>query len=247
MTYEEALRIGTKAQGTIKCTYATLYDSLDAETGGGKNSKGKGTLFSLQKAKPHKFYRKLYDDNGMWTGYDETTALEYISVNSYGNVDYALEDIAVVQVEGEPATTKLVPCMLLYDTYNYIRNALTASGMVNHVTWEKTPVMDETYFGPGGRIDTTKLPLVYKKKVESAYDARTQRLLDILQDCYINKKPIYVKPAAFDWHPIELREDATSSDTTDTETTETITEKKKKKDNALKLLLLALATNLIGE
>ena len=231
MTYEEALRIGTMAEGTIKCTYAELFSDVT----------GKDKLFSIQRAKPHKFYKKLYNDDGVFVGYDETTALEYINVNGSGGLDYALEDIAIVQVDGDPVNTSLVPCKLLYDTYVYIINAITASGKYSRVTWEKHETLKANAQHPNDYNVT------YTKNIESFYDARTKRLLDILQDYYIHKKPIYVKRAAFDWHPIELREDATSSDTTNTETTETITEKKKKKDNALKLLLLALASNFIGE
>lgn len=113
MTYQEALRIGNKAQGTLRCTYAELYD---------KNGK---KLFSIQKVQPREYIERLYDENGKFLGNDKYTQ-HFVELTDDG-MKYTLS-LALVEVEkSELTTNKLVPCYLLYDTYVYLRAAILAS------------------------------------------------------------------------------------------------------------------------
>lgn len=205
MTYQEALRIGTKAQGTIKATYAELYD---------ENGK---KLFSIQKKQPRKYVQKLYDEKGKFIGNDEYTQ-QYVQLTEDG-MDYSL-DLAIVEAyASELSTDKLVPCYLLYDTYVYLKAAIEAS--------RKYPFTEEREVERDGKT-------IIERVDSYVYGDKYNYLLQKMESQVLSGEPFYVKPLAFDWHPVAINK-------------EEVEEQKKEFDKTKLLALAAVAVVLCGK
>ena len=113
MTYQEALQQGATAEGTIKCTYAILYD----EEG--------NKLFSIQRTLPHKWKDKLLDENGRFIGINEDGLTVITDTTKYA-------DLGLVYVNGAPKDEKIVPCKITDTAYVYLTNLIVSkqtSGM----------------------------------------------------------------------------------------------------------------------
>lgn len=249
MTYQEALNTSTMAEGTIKCTYAQIFD---------KNGE---LLYTIQAVSPKKWMEKLYDEYGTFTGVEEERLLNFIEATDSG-FDYSLQ-VALVKVEGEPSTSKLVPCTLLYDTYVYLQNAILASKKIAYTHKEITLLYDKNYPRPvytekqGVKVEwlevenlaqylkkkaVTKyqgIPCLEPKIVIDGYDYKPKykKLNELMQKHILNPSSnmFYIKPAAFDWHPLG---DA------DTQATEP---RKKKLSNSKLLLLAAFLSTFIQQ
>ena len=106
MTYREALTIGKKIDGTIKCTFATLYDA-----------KGQ-PLFSVQRrdAVRGMTYAGGYSDES--TMQDVTiTDLQsgvWVEGNRFGGEGLSMSvDLPIVQVAGEISNERLIAAQLI--------------------------------------------------------------------------------------------------------------------------------------
>lgn len=176
MDYKEALTIGRVAEGTIKCTFATLYD---------KNGE---RLFSIQRVPALKFQDKLYDENGYFKGYDKER-FEYfakVAETARGDFDYSIQ-LGIVYASGQPQDGKLVPVKLTDEAYVYLRNAIMTS--------KKYPVTEVVE-------RKLKSGLIVKEKV-TTYEvkAKYKHILDLMDQDSLTAEPMfYIKPIAFDWH-----------------------------------------------
>ena len=243
MTYQEALNTSTIAEGTIKCTYAQIFDE-----------EGK-LLFTIQAVSPKKWVEKLFDEYGAFTGVEEERLRNYIEATDSG-FDYSLQ-VALVKVEGEPSINRLVPCKLLYDSYVYLQNAILASKKIAYTHKEITLLYDKNYPRPAYTekqgvkvewLEVENLAKYLKKKAVSKYQGipclktkividgydykpKYKKLNDLMQKHLLEPSSnFYIKPAAFDWHPL---------DDTDTQA---IDASEKKLSNSKLLLLAALSS-----
>lgn len=194
MTYQEALKIGKEAEGTIKCTYAELYDKDGTK------------LFSIQRVKPQK--KTVHDTN---EEYDSQTVK--LGSGLY-DIDSSIQ-LSLVLAEGNPANSRLVPVTLMYDTYTYIVDALKSSHKypiikehiyyktINGKTYEKGSLIP-----PDDRIDESKPPIITREITGYEYKAKYKKLIALLDEHILGNKPFYVKPVAFDWHATKARESA---------------------------------------
>lgn len=223
MTYQEALTIGSKAEGTIKCTYATLYD------------KNGNPLFSIQKSKPYRWTSNLYDENGVYTGIDEEHLKQFVEVaeTRFGDGFLYSMELAIVEVEGNVSDSKLVPCTLLYDTYVYLANAIMASHKYPITIKEVTQLSED---GLQGKTPTTA---VTYRTVGYNYKKKYKDLLKLLQLHVTKGEPFYIKPIAFDWHPTQVRDQNYSDDSAMAR----LREKESRLKKAKRMLFLALTSN----
>lgn len=107
MTYQEALQQGAAAEGTIKCTYAILYDEE------------MNKLFSIQRTLPHKWKDKLLDESGRFIGINEDGLTVITDTTKYA-------DLGLVYVDGAPKDEKIVPCKITDTAYVYLTNLITS-------------------------------------------------------------------------------------------------------------------------
>lgn len=211
MTFREALHIGSKAEGTIKCTYATIYDAT-----------GKG-LFSLQREKASRGYeyRGGYSDgasmsdvdlvelnNGVWFNEGGT----YRDTDIAGKVSYQLP---MVRVTAE-STDRLIPATLTAEAIDIITAALSKMKATKFTVWKVWKV-DLPSGKAGRRVEVehmyhlTSGKELYYHRLEDEYfryeitsenviNPRYQALIDILR----TKGTVYIKPAAFDWQALDV-------------------------------------------
>ena len=206
MNYHQALTIGTRADGTIKCTYATLYDEKGQQ------------LFSIQ----HKdAVRGITYDN-----YDASV----VSAQQHGIITLqdgvwvdkdglAISvDVPLVEVSGTDSTRKYVPCRLIDGAREVLIEKLKLAPKV--VKFEIYQVWDD---GTGKSIlkktcyylsneerkkwensGTDKYH--YEIKTSNAINPRYQKLIDMMNN---RNAVFYIKPAAFEWQVTELRDGGT--------------------------------------
>lgn len=224
MWYREALAIG-RAQGTIQCTYAIIYDQ------DGKK------LFALQRLNPasQKAADIMTRNGGKESDPDsrsvETWNLDLVDT-SFGqegiiawqqdvrteNLDrvdtgYIVFDLPLVIAE-EHSNDRLVPVRLDANAVLYIQNTLWAtktytgyelytkdlsrvidSGKSNPNYWGKTYTKDGVMY-----VDTKRNGTCI---VQALLDYRKPHWAELIRRLNADEV-FYVKPAAFDWQPIDV-------------------------------------------
>lgn len=202
MEYREALHIGSKADGVIKCTYATIYDAQ-----GNK-------LFSLQNVNAQ--YGVEYEG-----GYSEGESNKQDMIITQLSPDVYFADSGFGGVTSGDAD---------------IRGGITM----------KVPLVEITTIS-NERLVPAKLTTEGKKLIIDAcknvrvVNAKYKKLIEVLE----SNQTIYIKPAAFDWHAVDIT-NATIMDqdgkTIDLDAA--IAQAKKKMDTAKALLAGAAITNI---
>lgn len=257
MTYREALAIGTKADGAIKCTFATIY--ADPE--------GKQPLFSLQRDKTN--YNWLYKnknqlefvqgENGELIPQSSTFQLAnglyfYDGESRYGGADgwlYEIE-IPIVRVDGIE-NSRCVPATLLSDALDLIKKAIAnvkkrtlykvwlvsdpgSPGYPSrNVAWQDIVAPDKKQWQDTGNSYTH-----YEFTTEQVLSPKYQKLLEVLK----KNETVYIKPDAFTWQPLDARNATiTVTDENGNEITvsldDYIDQKKQEYEQARKLLIIA--------
>lgn len=255
MWYRNALAIG-RSQGTIQCTYAIIYD----ENG--------NRLFALQRKnfdEKYKAYQGRYEYSTVFrtivdTGFgaEGIVAWEFDQPTPDGFTDtgYINFDLPLVFAE-KHSSERLVPVKLDYNAVAYIKKTLASAAPVDMVSlitveeWSKF-MSDPTYkpsvykkitvpeFNTGkanGDLVEYK-GVTYHFEFGKDYNPRWKRLTDMLNDT----DTFYVKPAAFDWQPVDVSHMNNGSNP------EWVLRKKAAKENydkAKRLLILAAGSNIL--
>lgn len=202
MKYKEALHTGLKADGVIKCTYATIYDA-----------QGKA-LFSMQNVDAE--YGVTYEG-----GYKEGESTKQDMIITQLTPDVYFADSGFGGVTSGDAD---------------IRGGITM----------KVPLVEITTIS-NERLVPAKLTTEGAKLIINAcknvrvVNAKYKKLIEVLE----RNETIYIKPAAFDWHPTDVK-NATIVDkdgkTIDLDAA--IEQAKKKMETAKALLAGAAITNI---
>lgn len=253
MEYREALHTGSKADGVIKCTYATIYDA-----------QGKA-LFSMQNVDAE--YGVTYEG-----GYKEGESTKqdmiitqlspdvYFADSGFGGVTSGDADIRggiTMKVPLVEITTisneRLVPAKLTTEGKKLIIDACkdvrvyryTIKAIVNSPFGETTATIQTTYTMPKqeqlNQIQAAKKAIKVWVEQERVINPRYEKLIEILE----SNQTIYIKPSAFDWYATDIK-NATIVDqdgkTIDLDAA--IAQAKKKMDAAKALLAGAAITNI---
>ena len=257
MKYKQALTVGTQAEGTIQCTYATLYDK-----------RGRA-LFSLQRknfeqsdAYLEYLHEYGYDGTAQY-GDNKTIAENYVytadgqegvilwDMHGRGQVDIdnaptglITFDVPLVAVDSY-SPDRLVPCKLLLPAVEYLQRTIKSAKKVTKYTIYKInedgtrgQTVMETYTKP----DFDKL-----EEENCGCDIDPKALARTWEDLLkrINTNDVlYVKPAAFRWEITQVR--TNSNDLTDPDSALGRMEAAKEKYEKAKAVLVAAGlTNLI--
>lgn len=210
MKYREAYAIGSKCEGVIKCTFATIY-----------NKDGKG-LFSLQNVKAS--YGVDYKNGGYS---DESTSADMIitqlSPNIYfvdagyhgvtsgdaeirGGITFKFPMVMIDQISND----RLVPAKLTDYAVQIIVEAcknmkvykwhIYAVSDVDGIPGGKVMHVTDTYIRPK---DSDWMPTDkyhYEFEEEKVINPRYEQLISILQ----SRDTVYIKPDAFDWEATNI-------------------------------------------
>lgn len=217
MEYREALHIGSKAEGVIKCTYARLYDQPVS-----KEEQNLKYLFSLQRKDAAEVVVYGPDANGdgipdyiTETGRKEQhDAIEFDSrfQDEDGVIYY---DLPMVVVDGLEDGV-VVPAHFTPEAVEVLRYAMSKM-KVRKFTVYRVWDVDMPGTSKGARVAmqstysyskdwewswTSKDTDNYHHEIEqeSVINPRFERLIKIVE----SGEPIYIKPAAFDWHPFDI-------------------------------------------
>lgn len=205
MRYKEALNIGSVCEGTIQCTYATIYDAS-----------GKG-LFSLQRKQATRFYNYtsggdvFITDTGKGVDFGMNDGSPFSGTDIDGRI--TIEMPLVYVTEHSDAT--LVPAHLTDEAIEIITRALEKIKTTRYTVYlvcdyttskmakGEKKVVAVQYYRPD--IDAYNL---YNSDHRYHYELETEQniispkyrqLIDIIQTGDI----VYIKPAAFKWAPID--------------------------------------------
>lgn len=218
MKYKEALQIGTRAEGIVQCTFATIFD---------RNGKA---LFSLQRKNfqdspaYYEYMRQFGDEGSPEYGNRETTYSETFVYTADGKEGIIVWDADAKGLNPDNAPTglimfdmplviadeyhedRLVPVKLLLPAVNYLKQTIkSGKKATKYIIYRKNEdgtdgdVLQETYTKPDPdkleeqgcdyRIEPKALPVVW------------ERLLKLINaDDWV-----YVKPAAFRWNITQVR------------------------------------------
>lgn len=175
MYYKEAFAIGSVIEGTIKCTFAEVYDSAGQK------------LFSFQNKN---FSRDIIapDTSNRYDRHDEGSVK---NDNFYLNLAWTSERVfeAVVTADQYMYDYK-VPVQLNSNATALIQKTL-------ELRIEKYNAFLEKY---DGQYDSLTPRMKSVVDAQRSYMMETQRKLDLLMG-----NGLYVKPKAFDWHPLNTR------------------------------------------
>lgn len=212
MTYRESLNIGTRADGIIKCTFATIYDA-----------DGKG-LFSLQR----KDAEKLINYKG---GYSDASSMQdaiitqgqpdvYFSDGGHGSaygrdtdmrgaITFDMPLVIIDRISDE----RLVPAKLTEKAIDVIEKACADVKVSKFIIWKVrngAPVelyrqkVAETYsltIADWQRWESQNTDYFhYEYTMEKVISPRYQKLFDIIDQ----RETVYIKPSAFDWQPVDV-------------------------------------------
>ncbi len=222
MNYCEALKIGKKAEGTIKCTFATIYDE-----------DGKG-LFSLQRVKAQ--YGVEYKNGYSMESKESDMTITQLSPDIYftdagfgganqthdsditGGITFDIPLVYAMQISND----RLVPAKLTEKAIEIIQNACKNVMVTKFTVWmvvdkfnPNTPSAPQ----PGYRkqvtftyVMTNSDRLMWQNKrteyihyeimSEKAINPRYIKLSEILEE----RGTVYVKPLAFDWNALDINE-----------------------------------------
>lgn len=272
MKYREALQVGTQAEGTIQCTFATIYD------------KDGNALFSLQRKRfeDSDAYREMvmkygegyegeyegnttFTENYVYTGDGKEGIIMWadsahgLTVGGDGGsntkpVGIITFDVPLVVVN-QYSADKLVPCKLLYPTVEYLRRTIQSSKKYTKYVIYK--VNSDGTRGKDLQIQYNMPDLEVLQAQHCNYEAIPLSLGKAWEDLlkHINAdKVVYIKPAAFRWFITQVRvnpvspEDAAENGGLATDQDSTLGRldaARKKLEQAKKVLIAAGLTNFI--
>ena len=263
MIYNEAFKIGSKIEGTIKCTYATIYD------------KDGNNLFSIQSSKTlYGVTWKNNDDSNL-----ENAIVTQLSADLYFcdcvSFNYGRSDLrgrisapipfvqADTQITLKPSRSKknkdsgapLVPAILTPYAIELLleacKNFRTYKWYVyvtvpNPTGGEFTKCVAEQYTYPGELMVKNfgnKYNCEPKVEMKNVMDPRAEKLISVLK----TGDGIKVKACAFDWNPLNTKNASIIDPETGIEVnlSKELKEASNRVDKAKALLLTATATNII--
>ena len=207
MKYREAFAIGSVCEGTIQCTYATIFDA---------NGNG---LFSLQHNKTMRSYKYLPDGGVLINEITPDVFFESQYGDTYaGRRDTDLNggitiDLPMVYIT-EISDDTLVPAHLTEDALSVIGKAIEKMKIYKHTIYLVADY-DTSEMKKGERKivkETSQTPDIkawnnnitdhrYHYELESEYvvTPKYQKLLEVL----LKRETVYIRPAAFDWIPTD--------------------------------------------
>lgn len=215
MDYREALHIGSKAEGVIKCTFARLYDRPVS-----KQAQNLAYLFSLQRKDAAEVVTYGPDANGdgipdyiTKTGRKEQRdVIEFDS--RFQDVDGTIYyDFPVVVADGL-SDGVVVPAHLTPEAVEILRYAMSK---MKTRKWTVYRVWDT--FTPGAKEEAMQSTYTWSKAWENFWkerdtdnyhhevrseivaNPRFERIIKIIE----SGEPIYIKPAAFEWYPLDVK------------------------------------------
>lgn len=210
MDYREALHIGSKAEGVIKCTFARLYDRPVS-----KEEQNFRYLFSLQRRDAGKL---VYYPNG-----DMSVAPQLVTDKNRDGVwfknanedGYIAIDLPIVTVS-EIADGVVVPAQFTPEAIEILRDAMSK---VKSRMWIIYRVWDVDTPGKAkGEREAMAKTYAWSESWEYAWikkdtdnyhhevwttevtNPRFERMIEIIE----SGEPIYIKPAAFEWYPLDI-------------------------------------------
>lgn len=218
MDYREALHIGSKAEGIIKCTYARLYDRPVSWQEHYLNY-----LFSLQRKDAAEVVTYGPDANGdgipdyiIKTGRKEQRDVIEFDPRFQDKDGTIYYDFPMVVADGL-ADGVVVPAHFTPEAVEILRYAMskmkTRKWTVYRVWDVDTPgaskgsdkAMQSTYSYSKDweRSWTSKDTDNYHHEVrsEKVTNPRFERIIKIIE----SGEPIYIKPAAFEWYPLDIQ------------------------------------------
>lgn len=211
MKYREALKIGNRADGAVKCTYATIYD------------KDQKPLFSLQKESTKKLINWQggdWNENMTWA---DATIIDinkgfylYDGGSRYGGENIGIHVNLPVVVAKGLSNDRLVPAYIYDDARDlilaYIKETKKVSKFVVYRVYDINT--------PGNRAGSKTIVLStysyqdeaewrqqdtdnyhHKIVVEHVTNPRWERLAQVLT----SGEPIYIKPGAFEWNATDIQ------------------------------------------
>ena len=214
MDYRDALHIGSKAEGIIKCTFATVYDE-----------KGTG-LFSLQRVKAQfgVDYKDGYSDETTKDDWilTQLTPNIYFADNRYGvNQTHDAEltggitfDMPLVSVS-EISSERLVPARMTAEAINIIKKACAEVRARKYIVYRTNTNPNSPSSGARAKVAETynyQYAQSFLKKQDGyvKYDIETQNVIAPkyvkLSEILEQRGTVYVKPSAFDWSATDIRE-----------------------------------------
>ena len=253
MEYREALHIGSKADGVIKCTYATIHDAQG------------NRLFSLQNVNAQ--YGVTYEGGyreGESTKQDmiitQLTPDVYFADSGFGGVTSGDADIRggiTMKVPLVEITTisnaRLVPAKLTTEGKKLIIDACkdvrayryTIKAIVNSPSGEITATIQTTYTMPTqeqlNQIQAAKKAIKVWVETDYVVNPRYEKLAEVLE----SNQTIYIKPSAFDWHATDIKNTTiVDQDGKTIDLDAAIAQAKKRMDSAKALLAGAAITNI---
>lgn len=211
MDYREALHIGSKAEGVIKCTFARLYDRPVS-----KDEHVPKHLFSLQRRNAGKL---VYYPNGDMSSAPQLVTDENRNGVWFEHADedgYIAIDLPIVTVS-EIADGVVVPAQFTPEAVEILRDAMSkvkARKWIIYRVWDvDTPgkakgereemahtfSWSESWEHAWFKKDTDN----YHHEVwtETVTIPRFERIIKIIE----SGEPIYIKPAAFEWYPLDVK------------------------------------------
>ena len=214
MWYRQALAIG-RAEGTIQCTYAIIYDKSGEKLFAlqRKNFEDKLRADGLSKERSEGDQRNIVVDT--YYGAEGIIAwqLDAKTGGDFVDTGYIAFDMPLV-IADEHSDDRLVPVRLDYNAIAYIKKTLASAKEINAYVFYKVGadgkrVEDEKLFrltseqrtkfkDQAAQKDADGLPLAETIK---DYHPRWLKLSQSLNDT----DTFYVKPAAFDWQPVDTR------------------------------------------
>lgn len=232
MRYREALNIGKRAEGTIMCTFATIYDA---------NGKG---LFSMQRVQQINVvnWKGGYSDDNSWSDalIVPTGDNVYFTDGGYhgdvnantdgelkGGITFDLPFVTIDQISSD----RLVPATLTETAIEVITKACENVKVTKYIierVWDaqkptNTPggspavgsrtIVKETYYlSPSEKREwlqeRTTQYYHYEIRTEVVISPKYIALSEILE----TRGTVYIKPDAFNWHPLDV-ENATVTET----------------------------------
>lgn len=246
MKYREAFAIGSVCEGTIQCTYATIY-----------GADGKG-LFSLQRSKASRAYTYTSYGGAIITNLGDDVYFDN-SQGATSNRDAEIGggvrvDLPLVYIT-ETSDDTLVPAYLTEDAIWIITKALekmrvnryTIYRVADYTTSKQekgTRVAVQTqYYAPDMKqweMDNSDHRYHYEVEVEKdIISPKYKKLIDIIS----TRGTVYIKPAAFKWIPMdEMNSTIVDANGKVIKLTDALAEAEKKVARAKALLAMAGAS-----
>lgn len=240
MRYKAALAIG-HAEGTIQCTYAMIYD------------KNGNKLFALQRRNFRPDWEEIVRLNSGNSSYDKSGSLNIVTYTGYGGegiigwdtgsaqtemteTAYITFDMPLVRAK-KWSNDQLVPVTLLYDAIAYIKQTLASAKDYKMYQLCKPDGSVEKLVLDKEEADKWSADHDYENAVRIVYQKlpRWTKISEALNDT----DTFYVKPAAFDWQPVNI---LNTIDSDGIPIAEKVRVSKEALDRARKILIASTAT-----